>query len=106
MSAIHSRHFRRNHWVPVPQARDLEELDAQLREACPWDQQRQIAGREMRVGAAMLIERDHLLPLAEEAFELAEASYPTVDRREPAMATTVRRLWGGAASKIWTLFGL
>jgi hypothetical protein len=33
----------------------------------------------MRVGAAMLIERDHLLPLAEEAFELAEASYPTVD---------------------------
>jgi transposase len=72
-------YFRRNHWVPVPRARNLEELNEQLREACLGDQQRQIAGREMRVGAAMLIERDHLLPLAEEGFDLAEPSYPTVD---------------------------
>ena len=72
-------YFRRNHWVPVPRAKDLAELNAQLLEGCLQDQQRQIAGHELRVGAAMLAERDHLLPLAEEGFDLAEASYPKVD---------------------------
>ena len=33
----------------------------------------------MPVGEAMRIEREHLLPLAEEGFELAEISFPTVD---------------------------
>ena len=27
-------YFRRNHWVPVPQARDLEDLNEQLLAAC------------------------------------------------------------------------
>ena len=31
------------------------------------------------MGAAMEIERQHLLALAEEGFELAETSFPTVD---------------------------
>jgi hypothetical protein len=31
-------YFRRNHWVPVPQARDLEELNEQLLGACQQDQ--------------------------------------------------------------------
>jgi len=33
----------------------------------------------MPVGEAMRIEREHLLPLAVEGFELAETSFPTVD---------------------------
>ncbi len=33
----------------------------------------------MMVGEAMRIEREHLLPLAAEGFELAETSFPTVD---------------------------
>jgi len=37
-------YFRRNHWVPVPQGKDLEELNAQLLKGCLEDQQRQIAG--------------------------------------------------------------
>jgi len=72
-------YFRRNHWVPVPQARDLEDLNEQLLAACYEDEQRKIAGRELTVGQAILAEKDHLLPLAEEGFDLAEVSFPKVD---------------------------
>src|ERR1700720_4267590 len=58
-------YFRRNHWVPLPQARDLEDLNAQLLAACREDERRQIAGRHQTVGAAMIAEREHRLPLVE-----------------------------------------
>ncbi len=73
-------YFRRNHWVPVPQARDLEDLNEQLLAACYEDEGRRIAGREMTVGQSILAEKEHLLPLAEEGFDLAEVSFPRVDR--------------------------
>ena len=72
-------YFRRNHWVPVPQAKGLEDLNEQLLAACYEDEQRKIAGREMTVGQAIVAERAHLLPLAEEGFDLAEVSFPKVD---------------------------
>jgi transposase len=72
-------YFRRNHWVPVPQARDLEDLNEQLLAACCEDEQRKIAAREMTVGQAVLAEKEHLIPLAEEGFDLAEVSFPRVD---------------------------
>jgi hypothetical protein len=72
-------YFRRNHLVPVPRVKDLAELNALLLDGCRHDQQRRIAGKAMMVGAAMEVERQHLLPLAEEGFELAETSFPTVD---------------------------
>jgi transposase len=72
-------YFRRNHWVPMPKARDLEELNAQLLSACHEDERRQIAGRGESVGALMIAERTHLLPLAEQGFELAELTFPCVD---------------------------
>jgi len=72
-------YFRRNHWVPVPQALDLEDLNAQLLAACVADEQRRIAGREITVGQAVLAEKEHLLPLAEDGFDLAEVSFPRVD---------------------------
>ena len=72
-------YFRRNHWVPMPKARDLAELNAQLLAACHADERRQIAGHSQPVGAAMIEERAHLLPLAEHGFELAEISFPRVD---------------------------
>lgn len=71
--------FRRNHWVPVPQAGDLAELNRQLLAACREDEARLVAGHEQPVGKAMLIERAHLLPLAEEDFDLTEVSFPTVN---------------------------
>jgi transposase len=72
-------YFRRNHWVPLPQARDLDELNAQLLTACREDERRQIAGRHQSVGAALIEERAQLLPLAEQGFELGELSFPRVD---------------------------
>lgn len=72
-------YFRRNHLVPVPSVKDLAELNALLLRACQQDQHRRIEGKAMPVGAAMEIERQHLLPLAAEGFELAETSFPIVD---------------------------
>lgn len=72
-------YFRRNHLVPVPRVQDLAELNALLLDGCRRDQQRRIAGKQMAVGEAIEIEREHLLPLATEGFELAETSFPTVD---------------------------
>ena len=72
-------HFRRNHMVPVPEARTLEELNQRLLEECQADEHRQITGKPMEVGAAMAAEREHLLPLVAEGFALGETSFPTVD---------------------------
>ena len=74
-------YFRRNHWTPVPQARDLKELNQFLEGACRQDEARHIQGRERCVGAAMALEREHLLPLPGEGFELAETSFPVVDTK-------------------------
>ena len=46
-------YFRRNHLVPIPQAKNLEELNQQLRSYCQQDEQRRIAGKPMLVGEAM-----------------------------------------------------
>lgn len=72
-------YFRRNHWVPVPRAQNLDELNAQLLAGCQADEHRSIAGHATTVGAALLAERAHLLPFAEQDFELAEAAFPRVD---------------------------
>ena len=72
-------YFRRNHWVPLLRARDLEDLNAQLLAACRADERRRIAGQSQPVGALLIVERAQLLPLAERGFELAELSFPRVD---------------------------
>src|SRR5712692_4216664 len=71
--------FRRNHWVPVPQARDLADLNAQLLAGCHADESRVPDGHLQPVGTAMASEREHLLPLAEDGFDLSEVSFPKVD---------------------------
>lgn len=70
--------FRRNHLVPVPQAHDLAAFNEQLLQGCREDEGRVLEGRDRTVGTAMLIERDHLLGLAAEDFDLAETVFPTV----------------------------
>ena len=72
-------YFRRNHWVPVPQAADLAAVNTQLLADCRADHRRVLAGRADPVGVLMQREPPHLLPLAVEAFDLAEVSFPTVD---------------------------
>jgi transposase len=72
-------YFRRNHWTPVPVAADVDELNRTMLSFCHQDESRRISGRAMTVGAGMLIERDHLLPMAAQSFDLAQVSFPTVD---------------------------
>jgi len=72
-------YFRRNHLVPVPRVDSLDDLNQLLLDACRADEQRQIAGKPHTVGEAMQIEREHLLPMPAEGFELAETSFPVVD---------------------------
>jgi transposase len=72
-------YYRRNHLVPVPRVRNWEELNALLLSECQRDEQRIIGGRSQSVGACMCVEREHLLPLAQEGFDLASVHFPTVD---------------------------
>ena len=72
-------YFRRNHWVPVPKAADIGELNRQILAGCREDEKRRMAGREQSVGAGLVIEREHLLPLAPEGMDLAQTTFPTVN---------------------------
>jgi hypothetical protein len=73
--------FCRNYLVlvPVPQVRNLKELNLLLEVGAREDDQRVIAGRDQAIGVAMLSERAHLLPLIEEGFDLASVHFPTVN---------------------------
>lgn len=81
-------YFRRNHWVPVPAASDLAELNAKLLEDCRFDESRILSGRTQSVGMLLLTEKEHLLPLPAEDFDLAEVSFPRVDQAGCAKVRT------------------
>ena len=72
-------YFRRNHLVPVPQVRSLEELNACLAQRTREDEQRIVGDRTQSVGVGMNWEREHLLPLAPEGFDLAGIHFPRVN---------------------------
>ena len=72
-------YFRRNHLVPVPKVRSLEELNELLAQSAREDEQRVVGERRQTVGAAMNLERAHLLPLAKEGFDLAGIHFPRVN---------------------------
>jgi transposase len=72
-------YYRRNHMVPVPKVGNWEELNAMLLAESQQDEQRMIGERSLTVGAGMCQEREHLLPLAEEGFDLAAVHFPSVD---------------------------
>jgi hypothetical protein len=55
--------FRRNHHVPVPEPGRVEPAAGGLKD----EENHVIEGRAQRIGAAMLTEREHLLPLAPKA---------------------------------------
>jgi transposase len=72
-------HFGRNHLTPIPVARDYEHLNELLREASRQDEGRTVGERSVSVGAAMALEREHLLPLAQDGFDLAAVRFPVVN---------------------------
>ena len=71
--------YRRNYLVPVPEAGDLAGLNTLLLDKCRASQQHTLSGRGMTIGAAMELERPHLLPIAKEGFALEEILFPIVD---------------------------
>ena len=76
--------FRRNHLVPVPQAADLATLNGLLVSACKEDEsrfvgERSLGDRPAAIGEMALREREHLLPLPREGFEIAESRSCVVD---------------------------
>ena len=83
-------YFRRNHWVPVPQARDLDEINVQLLDACRLEEQRRIGERSEVVGEGTRVERDYLMPMAAEGFSLGEVSFAIVDGK---VCVKVRTNW-------------
>lgn len=81
-------YFRRNHWVPIPAAGDLDELNVKVLADCHHDESRMLSGRTETVGTLLLSEKEHLLPLPVEGFELAEVSFPRVDQAGCAKVRT------------------
>ncbi len=73
------RRFRRNHMVPLPVAKTLDEVTEKLLAACRRDESRTVTGQAQTVGARMRIEQGHLPALAAEGFPIEEASFPKVD---------------------------
>jgi transposase len=106
-------YFRRNHWVPLPQAANLDALNGHLLAECRADEQRVIHGRTQSVGEAVLIERASLRPLAAEPFDLQEISFPHVDgagcvrvKTNPysvpaAVGTCIEAKLGSAHVELW-----
>ena len=72
----------------MPEVRDLTELNDRLLDACRNDESRIIGQRTETAGALSLLERNHLLPLAEEGFDLAEISFPVVDSKGCVLVRT------------------
>src|SRR5579862_199317 len=70
--------YRRNVLVPLPEARDLSELNEKLLAACVASRNRTITGKDMTVGEAFQVEQAHLLPLAGESFGIHETIYPLI----------------------------
>ena len=81
-------YFRRNHLVPVPSAADLDALNALLLIGCREDEARILDGRSEPVGAAMVVERDHLTARNPEGFDLAEVTFPLVDKQGCVLVKT------------------
>jgi transposase len=66
--------------TPVPQAKDLTELNAYLLQCCERDAQRTIAGQSETIGARFALELASALPLPERPFEAAVSEVRQVDK--------------------------
>jgi len=73
--------YRRNHLVPVPELRDLAELNALLLAGCETDLGRRIDGRAVTVREAWATERPLLRALPGEPFDACETAVPRVDAK-------------------------
>ncbi len=90
------RYARANFLVPVPQVRDLEELNAKLLEACERDMERKLRGKRAVKKELLAEERAVMLALPPIPFE---AEPQTLDLRQQPLAGALRvqRLFGAGA---------
>lgn len=72
-------YFRRNHWVPIPEAADLDSLNLVILQACRSDEQRIIGERRQTVGALLIEEQAFLQPLPTGGFDLSEDVFSRVN---------------------------
>ncbi len=66
--------------TPVPQVKDLTELNAYLLQCCERDAQRTIAGQSETIGARFALERASALPLPQRPFDAAVSEVRQVDK--------------------------
>jgi len=66
----------------VPVASDLQALNRKLLEDCRADEGRIMSGQTECVGTRLLTEKEHLLALAAEPFDLAEVSFRASTRQD------------------------
>jgi len=59
--------------------RNLDGLNQLMADGLLEEQGRVITGRSQTIGAAMVAEREHLLPLASEGFDLAALHFPHIN---------------------------
>jgi hypothetical protein len=81
--------FRRRWFTPVPQIETWEDLDDYLLDACLADLDRRLPGRGERVRDVAARERDLLLPLPDEAFDLSLVDRCRVDAKSRVHVLTV-----------------
>src|SRR5205085_7535886 len=70
--------------TPVPQVRDLVELNVYLRECCVKDRQRVATGRTETIGARFAQEQAAALPLPERPFDACISRPAVVDKYQTA----------------------
>jgi len=66
--------------TPVPQVKDLAELNAYLQQCCERDAERTITGHGETIGARFAAERASALPLPQRSFEAAVSEVRQVDK--------------------------
>ena len=73
------KYARLNFFVPVPQMRDLEDLNVHLRGRCTEDQERRLRGKEGTKQQRLEEERRAMLPLPAVAFEASRRQSTTAN---------------------------
>jgi len=72
--------LQRNWATPVPQVRDLDELNEHLRACCDCDQDRIVSGQSETIGQRFAQEQASAVPLPQRAFDAAVAEPRKVDK--------------------------
>ena len=84
------RHLQRDWATPVPQVRDLAELNAHLRSCCLRDRQRVQAGQAESIGQRFAVEWDQALSLPAQAFDPCVFDTAKIDKYQMVRYETNR----------------